>query len=131
MRNLLLLTLMTLGLYASDVSWYLSYVKAAEVAKNDNKPMLVFMNKLGCGSCTYMKENVFTDPAVLAYLDENYVAVSLDIHRNDAPPALQVTVTPVFHFLKSDGTQSLETLVGGKTAPFFLKLLKKANPMSK
>jgi len=127
MKTLLLLALMTAGLYASDVSWYSSYVKAAETAKNDNKPMLVFMNKPGCGSCTYMKENVFTDAAVVSYLAEHYVSVSLDIHTNDAPKSLQVTVTPVFHFLKSDGSVSQETLFGGKTAPFFLKLLKKAN----
>lgn len=128
MKKLLLLILMTLGLFASDVVWYSSYVKAAEAAKNENKPMLVFMNKPGCGSCEYMKENVLVEAAVSAYLRENYIAVSLDIHTNDAPKALQVTVTPVFHFLASDGSQSIETLIGGKTAPFFLKLLKKANP---
>ena len=128
MLKLILLALMSLSLYASDVAWFTSYAKAAETAKTENKPMLVFMNKPGCGSCAYMKENVFTDAAVIAYLNSGYVAVSLDIHTNDAPKALQVNVTPVFHFLKSDGSKSIETLVGGKTAPFFLKLLKKATP---
>ena len=93
--------------------------------------MLVFMNKPGCGSCEYMKENVFTDESVVAYLNENYVSVSLDIYTNDAPKELQVTVTPVFHFLNSDTSQAIETLVGGKTAPFFVKLLKKANTPAK
>jgi len=122
---------MTLSVYASEVSWFDSYTKAAEAAKAVNKPMLLFMNKPGCGSCAYMKENVFTDESVVNYLNENYIAVSLDIHTNDAPKKLQVNVTPVFHFLDSDGNQALETLVGGKTAPFFLKLLKKANTPAK
>ena len=128
MLKLILLALMSLSLYAADVAWFTSYAKAAETAKTENKPMLVFMNKPGCGSCAYMKENVFTDTAVIAYLNTDYIAVSLDINKNDAPKALQVTVTPVFHFLKSDGSKAAETLVGGKTAPFFLKLLKKATP---
>lgn len=131
MKKLLLLVLMTLGLYAADVSWQTSYAKAAKMAGSMNKPMLVFMNKQGCGSCAYMKENVFTDPAVVEYLNTHFIAVSLDIHTNDAPKALQVTVTPVFHFLNADGSQSQETLVGGKTAPFFLKLLKQATPTAK
>ena len=127
MKKLLLLTLMTLGLYASEVSWPTSYVTASQTAKAENKPMLVFMNKPGCGSCAYMKENVFTDAAIIAYLNNNFISISLDVHENDAPKALQVTVTPVFHFLNADGSKSQETLIGGKTAPFFLKLLKKAN----
>ena len=127
MKKLLLLALMSLSLLASDVSWYTSYTKAAQHAKKQDKPMLVFMNRPGCGSCAYMKETVFTDKNVVDYLNDNYIAVSLDIHTNDAPKALQVTVTPVFHFLHSDGTQSLDTLFGGKTAPFFIKLLKQGN----
>ncbi len=118
---------MTLGLYASEVSWSTSYVTASQSAKAENKPMLVFINKPGCGSCAYMKENVFTDAAVVAYLNDNFISVSLDIHENDAPKELQMNVTPVFHFLNADGSKSQETLIGGKTAPFFLKLLKKAN----
>ena len=125
--KLILLSLFTLSLYASDVAWFDSYIKAAQAAKTQNKPMLVFMNKPGCGSCEYMKENVFTDESVVAYLNENYISVSLDIYTNDAPKELQVTVTPVFHFLNSDTSQAIETLIGGKTAPFFVKLLKKAN----
>lgn len=127
MKRFLLLVLMSVWLYAADVSWYTSYVKAAEAAKSEGKPMLVFMNKPGCGSCEYMKENVFTDAAVVDFLQKNYIAVSLDIHGNDAPAELQMNVTPVFHFLQSDGNKAQETLVGGKTAPFFLKLLKKAS----
>lgn len=118
---------MALGLNASEVAWSSSYIAASQTAKDENRPMLVFMNKPGCGSCAYMKENVFTDAAVIAYLNDNYVAISLDIHKNDAPADLQVNVTPVFHFLKPDGSKSQESLIGGKTAPFFLKLLKKAN----
>lgn len=127
MKKLLLIALMTLALHASEVSWSSSYATASKTAKAENKPMLVFMNKPGCGSCAYMKENVFTDAAVVAYLNDNFISISLDVHKNDAPKELQVNVTPVFHFLNADGSKSQETLIGGKTAPFFLKLLKKAN----
>jgi thioredoxin-related protein len=131
MLKLILLSLLTLSLYASDVAWFDSYEKAAKTAMSDNKPMLVFMSQPGCGSCAYMKENVFTDESIIAYLNEHYVSVSLNIHENDAPKELQVSVTPVFYFLNSDGSQALETLIGGKTAPFFIKLLKKANTPAK
>lgn len=131
MKKLLLLTLMSLSIYASEVAWFTSYAEASQDAKEKNKPMLVFMNKPGCGSCAYMKENVFTDASVISYLNSNYISISLNIHTNDAPKNLQVNVTPVFHFLNADGSEAQEKLVGGKTAPFFLKLLKQANPSAK
>jgi len=131
MRNFLLLILTTLSLYASEVSWFTSYEEGTQAAKEQQKPMLVFMNKPGCGSCAYMKENVFTDPSVVKYLNNNYISISLDIHTNDAPKDLQVKVTPVFYFLKADGSEAQEKLLGGKTAPFFLKLLKQANTPAK
>ena len=131
MTKILLLILLTLGLNASELSWFTSYEKAQESAKAQNKPMLLFMNKKGCGSCEYMKESVFTDKDIIAYLSQNYIAVALDIYKNDAPKVFQVKVTPVFHFTSSDGTKLRESLIGGKTAPFFLKLLKKANSAQK
>ena len=131
MKKLILILLLTFGAYASEVSWFHSYPAAVKAAKSEHKPLLLFMNKPGCGSCAYMKENVFTDEKIIDYLAENYIAVSLDIHTNDAPKEFQVQVTPVFHYINSDGKKLRETLVGGKTAPFFLKLLKQAEANNK
>jgi len=128
MKRFLLLLLLSVALYGSEVTWIQSYEQALKTAKNEHKPMLLFMNKPGCGSCEYMKESVFTDEAVVKYLEQNYVSVSLNIHKNDAPKELKVSVTPVFHFLSYDGSKLRETLIGGKTAPFFIKLLKQADP---
>ena len=63
---------------------------AAQIAKVQKKPMLLFMNK------------------------------------NDAPKEYQVGMTPVFHYVRAEGSKIQETLVGGKTGLFFLNILKKA-----
>ena len=126
MKKILLLLFVTLSLSAADVNWFHSYAKAANAAKTSNKPMMLFMNKPGCGACQYMKDNVFTNAQVIDYLNKHFVAVSLDIHKNDAPKDLQVNVTPVFHFLKSDGSKSIETLMGGKGVKKFMPMLEKA-----
>lgn len=124
MKKLLLIALLSLHAIAGEIFWNDSYVDAAEEAKEDNKPMLVFMSQAGCSGCQYMEDNVLSDPKVRDYIDAHYVAVHLDIHDNDAPKNLQMPVTPVFHFLKSDGSELKETLVGGKTTPFFYKIIK-------
>lgn len=117
---------MTLGLNATEIQWLDSYAKASQIAKKENKPMLVFINRPGCGACEFMKNNTFKDKTVYPYINEHFIPVSLDINKNDAPKALQAEVTPTFHFVKYDGTKIRETLLGGKTGKFYLNILKEA-----
>jgi len=85
MKKIILLLLMTLGLNASEINWLESYAKAAEVAKAEDKPMLVFINRPDCGACNMMKEVVFKDQTIYTYINEHFIPVSLDINKNDAP----------------------------------------------
>lgn len=126
MNKIILLLLMTLGLNASEITWMESYVKASEVAKAENKPMLVFINSPKCGACQMMKEVVFKDETIYPYINQHFIPVSLDINKNDAPLSLQSEMTPTFHFVKYDGTKIRETLIGGKTGKFYLNILKEA-----
>ncbi len=127
MQKILLLTaLLTLSLVANEVKWLNSYKEAAIVAKAQNKPMLLFINKATCGACQTMKEVVFADKTIYPYVNEHFVPVALDINKNDAPEDLQAEVTPTFHFVKYDGTKIRETLIGGKTGNFYLNILKEA-----
>lgn len=127
MRAILGLIFMIISVFGGDIVWQTSYKEAVEKAKNESNPMVLFMNQPGCGACEYMKKNVLSDPQIVEYLNAHYVAVSLDIHKNDAPEQFQVKVTPVFHFVRGDGSIIQPTLIGGKTAPFFIKLLIKAD----
>jgi len=124
MKKLLLIALLSLNVIAGEVFWHDSYKEGAQEAREEHKPMIIFMSQEGCGSCEFMEDEVLSEDKVSTYIDENYIAIHLDIHQNDAPKNLQIPVTPVFHFLKSDGSELKETLIGGKTAPFFLKVIK-------
>lgn len=126
MTKIIILLLMTLGLNATEINWLESYTKASQIAKIENKPMLVFINRPGCGACEMMKEVVFKDKTIYPYINEHFVPVSLNINKNDAPKDLQSEMTPTFHFVKYDGTKIRETLVGGKTGKFYLNILKEA-----
>lgn len=53
MKKIIILLFMTLGLNASEINWLESYTKASEIAKVENKPMLVFINRPDCGACIY------------------------------------------------------------------------------
>lgn len=110
---------------ASTIVWQHDYDDALEYAQKVHKPLLLFMSQEHCGSCKYMKEEVFTDAALIAYINVHFVPVMLEMSDMMVPDELQVEVTPVFHFLDENGTKLRKSLIGGKTAPFFLPLLQK------
>ena len=124
-KIILILSVLTYTLFA-DVTWIQTYKEGAEIAKKQNKPMLLFINRADCGACEMMKELVFTDEMIYTYINKEFVPVALDINKNDAPKELQSEMTPTFQFVKYDGTKIRETFVGGKTGKFYLEILKEA-----
>jgi len=124
--KVLLPLLAAISLFASDIGWFYDYNEALEEAKTRQKQILVFMNQPGCLSCEYMEENVFVDGEVEAYINAHFVPLSLSIYDEDVPAHLKARATPVFHFLDEEGKPVHKKLIGGKKAPFFLKLLKEA-----
>ena len=107
------------------IIWQHDYDDALEYAQKVHKPLLIFMSQERCGSCKYMKEEVFTDAPLIAYINAHFIPVMLDISDMMVPDELQVEATPTFHFLDEHGIKLRESLIGGKTAPFFLPLLQK------
>jgi thioredoxin-related protein len=126
MKKIIIFLLMTFGLNASEITWIESYKEAAKVAKTEDKPLLIFINRPDCGACKVMKEITFQDKTIILYINEHFIPVSLNIDKNDLPKTLKAEVTPTFHFVKYDGTKLRETLLGGKTGKFYLNILKEA-----
>jgi len=123
MKKLLLLPLLSLQLIAASIYWHDSYKDALEEAKEENKPMLIYMSQSGCKACEMMEDKVLNQENITQYLDDNYICAHLDIHDNDAPKALKVPYTPVFHFLDKDGNVIKESYIGGTKASEFIKVL--------
>jgi thiol:disulfide interchange protein DsbD len=53
------------------------YAKALELSKQTGKPILIDFTGWACVNCRKMEENVWTDPAVAAYIQSHYILVSL------------------------------------------------------
>jgi thiol:disulfide interchange protein DsbD len=54
-----------------------NYEMALQLAKEQNKPILIDFTGWACVNCRKMEENVWTDPAVASYIKEHFILVSL------------------------------------------------------
>ncbi|MBU1642718.1 thioredoxin family protein [bacterium] len=126
MRFLLALLLTLTALNAASIGWQHNYERALSKAKNEDKPLMVYLYLPSCKSCGYMNDKVFSDRQVVDYLGKNYVAVKLYPNDSGLPSELRSEMSPVFFFLNSQNAEVIESIMGGKKAEKFLRLLQES-----
>ena len=89
------------------------YEKALQMAKEQNKPLLIDFTGWACVNCRKMEENVWTQPEVYNYIKENFILVSLYVDDREKLPLEQR-----FVYTTTDGTKKQLMTVGDKWATF-------------
>ena len=126
MKYILILLLMMSSLQGYSLDMQEEYTEALQKAKNEDKPLLVYLFMLNCLTCEYMDGEVFQDKKVVDYLRKNYVVVKLYTNDRSLPKELRVEMSPVFHFINGQNGEMIESIMGGRSARKFLKLLRKS-----
>lgn len=88
-----LLGIITLSGFIADELWFTDYKKATEVAKKENKLILLrFSGSDWCGNCIKLDRSLFTDSTFISFAEENIVLLNADFpqrKKNQLPEALQ------------------------------------------
>lgn len=89
------------------------YEKAVELAKEQNKPILIDFTGWACVNCRRMEENVWIDKEVEALMKNNFIVVSLYVdERNNLPLSEQI------EYKTKNGAMKSIITVGDKWATF-------------
>jgi thiol:disulfide interchange protein DsbD len=99
------------GLEANVIN---DYDKALQMAKDQNKPLLIDFTGWACVNCRKMEENVWTQPEVYNYIKENFILVSLYVDDRQKLPAEQ----RVLNYTTKDGSTKDLVTIGDKWATF-------------
>jgi thioredoxin-related protein len=121
-KFLLLLLFVTSALFA-DLNWAEDYESGLEQAKKEKKIVMLMFTLTNCHVCETMKETVYTQPEVMAYVKKYFVPIELNLDLDDKE-GYAVYGTPTFYFLTSEGKQIGDMKVGGSTVDGFMKKLK-------
>ena len=92
---------------------YKDYETGLEKAIAANKPILLDFTGWACVNCRKMEENVWSDPAVYALLNDNYIIISLYVDDRKTLEEEQQ-----FNYQYSDGRIKRINTVGKKWATF-------------
>jgi len=98
-----------------------TFEEALAAAKAEEKVVMIDFFTTWCAPCKQLDETTWKDAGVVAWLDENAVALKLDAEIEvDLAKRHEVIAYPTILFLGPDG-QELERLLGYRTAEVFLK----------
>jgi thioredoxin-related protein len=89
----------------AELRWY-SWEEAVELSKTKPKKMFVDVYTDWCGWCKRMDKSTFSDPAVVAYLTENFYPVKLNAEQR---ADIQFG-TETFKFVETEGGRGVHTL---------------------
>jgi thioredoxin-related protein len=107
------------SVYANPVNCdkpLLDYEQAIQLAKKENKPVLIDFTGWACVNCRRMEENVWTKPQVEKLMKNEFILVSLYVDERTKLPAAQRIV----YQTKSGAEKSIIT-IGDKWTTFQLE----------
>jgi len=114
-------------LFASNLNWYSDYKKAFEVAKKENKYVMVDISKHDCPPCEFMKDTVMSGGDVVKILNSKFVLVEYYADADDIPEKFRkhyFNFTPAILFYTNDG-KFITGVYGDTSYTHFLEELKK------
>jgi len=121
MKNFIVLLMLAASLFA-DIELVSSLDKAKELAKKENKIIMMEITQPGCPACEYMEFVVFEDPLIEKEISEHFISVEYD--KQKVPDGFRVFGTPTIYFLNSDGTKFTSPQIGAANVKKFMKKLK-------
>ena len=98
------------GLHANVMN---DYESAVQLSKQQNKPILIDFTGWACVNCRKMEENVWTDPEVMSFIQNNFILVSLYVDDKALLP-----VEKRFSYTTAAGAKKEITSVGDLWATF-------------
>jgi uncharacterized protein YyaL (SSP411 family) len=117
MKKIILVILLTLFAISAPINWQTNIDKAIEVAKKEQKNILVFINSSSCPYCEMMEDEIFNKEEDAKYLTKKYIMVKLNI--SNAQKIFPGTSTTPTTYIFTPNKELLASQVGYKNEEFF------------
>ena len=116
--------LVVLNLLGGTIQMDEQFKNAVADMGKENKLVLMIYTTDDCPECAYMKQKVFHDKAVEAYMSRNFIVVEKNVHKSKLPDGFDYFGIPTMFFIDKAGNKK-ETIIGSKRPQPFLNELRR------
>jgi thiol:disulfide interchange protein len=120
----LMLALWHTAAFSKEIQWQ-SFAQGMARGKKENKKIFVHFYADWCGACRIMEKKTFTDPGVIAYLNEHFISIKVNANQEQKISSIfRIRVLPDNWFVAEGGEP-----IGhqpGYLAPQQMKIILKA-----
>lgn len=110
MKKIILLLIMAISLFASDIDWPSDYKAALAKAKKEDKSVYVLLTSDNCRWCRKFESTTLQEKEIVDRLAKEFVVVHISRDRDYVPKNFETTPVPRHYFVDSDGKILYESL---------------------
>ena len=111
--------------FAEALGYETNYEEAMKRAKKEHKDVMLVLVANFCPWCRKFEERVLLKKEVNALIQKKYIPLILNKEADAFPKALDMSFTPIVHFISYKTQKSYKSVVGYNNRDEFIYLLKK------
>lgn len=104
MRIIMIITMLTISLFANEITWNDSFEAAKTKALKEDKLIYVVITSDTCRWCRKLENETLKKKNVIDNLNSKYSPVALTRGKDSYPPCLKAPMVPMSYFLTPEGT---------------------------
>lgn len=124
MKQFLLMSLLTISVFASSINFEKDLTSAKQKAVAENKKLMIMYSTPTCPECNYMKKKVLKNEQIVSYVNENFVSIILDIKEDEKILPYKFIGIPTFYFVNASNMELIGKKIGGTREEQFLEIVK-------
>ncbi|SFZ97645.1 hypothetical protein MNB_SV-5-609 [hydrothermal vent metagenome] len=122
MKKLFTIVVLLTAILNADIVWQKDIVTAFELAKKENKTVMVFVESENCRWCKKMKKNTLSDEKVIKSVN-SFISVKVFRENQEAVKQLpNIQGVPTVFFMSAD-KKIIETSIGYYSVEDFLSYI--------
>ena len=101
------------------INWVEDYDVGVNLAKQQNKPILLAFHKRNISFCQVMEQYVYNSPEAIKYVETNFIPIVIDVDKQpEIAKQYNVDYYPTYYVEYPDSDKLSEPLVGCHPRPF-------------
>ncbi len=110
--------------FAKELAYETDYEKALKRAKKEKKNVMMVMVSNFCPWCRKFEQRVLLKQTVNDLIQKNYIPLIINKEKGNFPKELDMSFTPIVHFISYKTTKSYQRVVGYNNKEDFLYVLR-------